>query len=207
MNRTTSGLSSFRKYVGYSFRLVIFFSANSIRATFGSIVRVSTGVPSFRKVVYPKCVETHRRDTNATRVQEPRVFQENIKVVSKNGTEQGTSIPISLNFISDREFPQKGLILLLVWLSRMKLWMWNIWFFIFFFSYSRKFPLRIYRSKIRFRIIYNAWENRAFFDAILFDSWNFWNLLTSIFFPSTIFYLDRIFAIDMTDRMIRIYKR
>lgn len=44
MNRTTSGLSSFRKYVGYSFRLVIFFSANSIRATFGSIVRVSTGV-------------------------------------------------------------------------------------------------------------------------------------------------------------------
>lgn len=77
----------------------------------------------------------------------------------------------------------------------------------FFFSYSRKFPLRIYRSKIRFRIIYNAWENHAFFDAILFDSWNFWNLLTSIFFPSTIFYLDRIFAIDMTGRVIRIYKR
>lgn len=140
MNRTTSGLSSFRKYVGYSFRLVIFFSANSIRATFGSIVRVSTGVPSFRKVVYPKCVETHRRDTNATRVQEPRVFQEKIKVVSKNGTRQGTSIPISLNFISDREFPQKGLILLLVWLLRMKLWMWNIWFFIFFFILS-KIPL------------------------------------------------------------------
>lgn len=65
MNRTTSGLSSFRKYVGYSFRLVIFFSANSIRATFGSIVRVSTGVPSFRKVVYPKCVETHRHECHA----------------------------------------------------------------------------------------------------------------------------------------------
>lgn len=135
MNRTTSGLSSFRKYVGYSFRLVIFFSANSIRATFGSIVRVSTGVPSFRKVVYPKCVETHRRDTNATRVQEPRVFQEKIKVVSKNGTRHPDFAEFHFGF------PQKGLILLLVWLSRMKLWMWNIWFFIFFFFILSKIPL------------------------------------------------------------------
>lgn len=104
MNRTTSGLSSFRKYVGYSFRLVIFFSANSIRATFGSIVRVSTGVPSFRKVVYPKCVETHRRDTNATRVQEPRVFQEKIKVVSKNGTRH----PDFAEFHFGSRIPTKG---------------------------------------------------------------------------------------------------
>lgn len=104
MNRTTSGLSSFRKYVGYSFRLVIFFSANSIRATFGSIVRVSTSVPSFRKVVYPKCVETHRRDTNATRVQEPRVFQEKIKVVSKNGTRH----PDFAEFHFGSKIPTKG---------------------------------------------------------------------------------------------------
>ena len=75
--------------------------------------------------------------------------------------------------------------------------------YIYIISFKNSFSSDLQRvRKSRKSVI-----QHAFFDAILFDSWNFWNLLNFTFFPPTIFYLDRIFAIDMTGRLIRIYKR
>lgn len=70
-----------RKYLGYSFRLVIFF-----RELDPSNFRIHRSCryhsrAEFRRVVYPNRVETHR-DTRMY----VYLFQEKIKVVSKNGT-------------------------------------------------------------------------------------------------------------------------
>ena len=183
MNRTTSGLSSFRKYVGYSFRLVIFFSANSIRATFGSIVRVSTGV--FERL-FIRSVPARVEDTRMCHActHEP-CFPRKDKGCFEGWNDARYEHPDFPEFHFGSRIPGFNIITRTIVENETVEYLTLYFFFFYNESYSQKFPLRIYHAMyiyiISFKNSFSSDLQRvrksrksviqyAFFDAILFDS-------------------------------------